>query len=72
MARKTVRPVDTRKAEVVQVIRTTSAVGRGLDESDPMREVVSYWDFDGNKLATFDPFPDAVSPDDNEVKPFEA
>lgn len=53
-AAKPVRPEGTRKAEVVQVVRTYS--GRGYGEpGDPFRLVVQYWSFDGTLLAEHDP-----------------
>lgn len=49
------RPRGTDKARVIQVIETRSLRGRGLDENDMCREVMQYWDFDGNLLAENDP-----------------
>ena len=48
------RPRGTDHAEVVQVIKTKALAGRGT-EDDPCREIVQYWDFDGNMLAKIDP-----------------
>ena len=48
-----VRPRGTDKAEVIQVIKTTSLLGLGI-EKDPVRYVYQYWDFDGNLLAEHD------------------
>lgn len=42
-----------RKVEVVQVIRV--AATRGDGRSTIVREVVQFWDFDGNLLAENDP-----------------
>lgn len=43
-----------RKVEVVQVIKVTAARGDG--KSTIVREVVQFWDFDGNLLAENDPY----------------
>jgi len=48
------RLVTTRSAELVQVIRTVSVRGRGI-EGDSIREVTQYWAFDGELLAESDP-----------------
>lgn len=37
-------------AEIVEVIKTTTIIGTGK-ESDPVREVVQYWDKCGNLIA---------------------
>ena len=42
------------EARVIQVIETKSKRGIGSD-SDPGRYVKEYWEFDGNKLAEYDP-----------------
>ena len=47
------RATGTKSAKVIQVIETRSIKGLGT-ESDPAREVVQYWDLEGNHLATFD------------------
>jgi len=39
------------KVEVITVIKTASTCGSGLTQKDPVREVVQYWDFEGNLLA---------------------
>ena len=39
--------------EVVQVIKTKSTRGDGTS-ADPKREIVQYWDFDGNLIAEGD------------------
>ncbi len=41
------------KAEVVSVIRTIALKGEGT-KKDPVRDVIQYWDFDGNLLAECD------------------
>lgn len=41
------------KAEVIAVIKTTALKGAGT-ENDPCREVIQYWDFEGNLLAQND------------------
>ena len=48
------RPRGTDEARVIQVIETRSLRGSGTDE-DLCREVIQYWDFDGNLLAEKDP-----------------
>ena len=50
---ETVRPRGTDKAEVIQVIKTESIIGRGIKE-DPVRLIYQYWDFNGNLLAQKD------------------
>lgn len=50
---ETVRPRGTDKAEVIQVIKTESIIGRGIQE-DPVRPIYQYWDFEGNLLASYD------------------
>ncbi len=52
--RKNARPRGTDKARVIQVIETRSMRGIGTEE-DVVREVIQYWDFDGNLLAELDP-----------------
>lgn len=49
-----VRPRGTDSAEVIQVIRTKSLRGEGMQQ-DLCRIVTQYWDFDGNLLAENDP-----------------
>ena len=46
----TVRPRGTDSARVIQVIETSSIIGRGTFE-DPVKEVRQYWSFDGRLLA---------------------
>lgn len=41
------------KAEVISVIKTVALKGAGT-ENDPCREVIQYWDFEGNLLAQND------------------
>ena len=48
------RPRGTDSAKVIQVIETRSLRGLGTD-ADMCREVVQYWDFEGNLLAENDP-----------------
>lgn len=50
---ETVRPRGTDRAEVINVIRTESIIGRGIPE-DPVRLIYQYWDFKGNLLAKSD------------------
>ena len=52
--RKPVRPRGTDGAKVLQVIETRSLRGVGTEE-DACREIVQYWDFEGNLLAENDP-----------------
>lgn len=52
--RKPVRPRGTDGARVIQVIETRALRGIGTEE-DMCREVVQYWDFEGNLLAESDP-----------------
>ena len=47
------RPTGTDSARVIQVIETKSIRGIGT-ESDPVRVVTQYWDFEGNFLAEMD------------------
>lgn len=54
-----VRPRGTDKAEVIQVIKTTSLLGLGT-EKDPIRYVYQYWDFEGNLLAEHDVLEEAI------------
>ena len=51
---KSVRPRGTDSAKVISVIETRSLRGRGTSD-DPCREVIQYWDFEGNLLAENDP-----------------
>lgn len=50
-----VRPRGTDSARIIQVIETRSIRGNGTDE-DVCREVIQYWDFEGNVLAEKDPY----------------
>lgn len=43
----------TKSAKVIQVIETKAKRGLGT-EKDPVREVIQYWDFEGNFLAEMD------------------
>lgn len=47
------------KAEVVQVIKTTSILGKGT-EKNPVRYIYQYWDFKGNLLANKDTLKDEI------------
>ena len=42
-----------RSAEVIQVIKTESAIGSGKT-NDPFRPLIEYWSLDGNLLAEKD------------------
>lgn len=52
--KSTACPRGTDSAEVIQVIKTTAARGRGT-ESDPCRIVTQYWSLVGELLAEHDP-----------------
>jgi len=52
--KNTARPSGTSSAEVIPVIRTTTAVGKGTP-SDLCRIVTQYWSLEGELLATADP-----------------
>ena len=47
-------PRGTDSARVIQVIETKSIRGSGIN-NDICREVMQYWDFEGNLLAEKDP-----------------
>ena len=47
------RPDGTERAKVIQVIETKAKRGLGT-EKDPVRDVVQYWDLEGNFLAEMD------------------
>ena len=58
--KKTARPRGTDSARVISVIETKALRGAGTRE-DLCREVIQYWDLEGNLLAENDPFiPDDV------------
>lgn len=42
-----------REAERIEVIRTVHVRGKGADE-DPVREVITYWSLEGDRLAEKD------------------
>ena len=48
-----VTPRGCDSAKVISVIVTRALKGLGT-ENDPVREVIQYWDFDGNLLAEHD------------------
>jgi hypothetical protein len=50
------RPRGTDAAQLITIIETKSLRGTGVTESDPCREVIQYWDLDGNLLAEKDPY----------------
>ena len=58
-----VRPRGTDSARVIQVIETRAIRGRG-SEDDLCREVIQYWDFEGELLAENDPSMKNVQPED--------
>lgn len=51
--KNTARPRGTDSAKVIQVIQTVSLKGKGT-ENDPARQVIQYWDFEGNLIGTVD------------------
>ena len=53
--KKTARPRGTDSARVISVIETKALRGAGTRE-DLCREVIQYWDLEGNLLAENDPF----------------
>lgn len=55
-----VTPRGTDKAELINVIKTTSILGAGTKE-DPVRHIYQYWDTKGKLLAAHDTL------NDNEV-----
>ena len=61
--KNTVRPRGTDSARVIQVVETKSIRGIG-DENDLCREVIQYWDLEGNLLAENDPVMKAVQLED--------
>ena len=48
-----VRANGTKSAKIIQVIETKSLRGLGT-EKDPVRDVIQYWDLEGNFLAEMD------------------
>ncbi len=48
-----VRANGTKSAKIIQVIETKSLRGLGT-EQDPVRDVIQYWDLEGNFLAEMD------------------
>lgn len=54
--KKQIEPETTRKAELIEVIRTVSTRGNGVDTV--FREVIQYWSKDGKLLAENDPMLD--------------
>ena len=59
-----VTPRGTDKAELINVIKTTSILGAGSKE-DPVRYIYQYWDTKGKLLAAHDTL------NDNEVISFQ-
>lgn len=53
-SKKTVRPRGTDSARIIQVIETKAIRGTGCGD-DFCREVIQYWDTEGNLLAENDP-----------------
>ncbi len=50
---KLIEPETTRRAELIEVIKTVSVRGNGVDTV--FREVIQYWSKDGKLLAENDP-----------------
>ncbi len=50
------RPNGTKGARIIRVIETRAKRGLGI-EKDPVRDVIQYWDLDGNFLAECDQDP---------------
>lgn len=48
-----------KEAKVVSVVRVEAKIGTGTKE-DPVRNVIQYWDIEGNLLAEHDPFNDLL------------
>lgn len=48
-----VRPNGTKSARIIQVIETKAKRGLGTVK-DPVRDVIQYWDLEGNFLAEMD------------------
>ena len=48
-----------KKAKVVSVVQVEAKIGTGTKE-DPVREVIQYWDLDGNLLAERDLLNDLI------------
>lgn len=46
-------PRGTESAKVISVIETRAMKGAGIN-NDPVRQLIQYWDFEGNLLAEFD------------------
>ncbi len=59
----TIRPRGTDSARVIQVIETSSIIGRGTFE-DPVKKVRQYWSFDGRLLANS---VSTTAPEDSEL-----
>lgn len=55
----------TKSAKVIEVIETRSVRGSG-DYGDEFREVIQYWDFEGNLLAEDDPIRFTERPEDGQ------
>lgn len=45
---------DVRSVELMTVVKVQNLRGAGVDMSDPVRLVESFWDLDGNKLFEID------------------
>lgn len=44
-----------KKAKIIPVIQVEAKIGTGTKE-DPVRNVIQYWDMEGDLLAEHDPF----------------
>lgn len=50
---KPARPCEARSVQVVKLVEVVSIVGYGTDD-DPVREVTTWWNLHGLKVATYD------------------
>ena len=48
-----------KKAKIIPVIQVEAKIGTGTKE-DPVRNVIQYWDMEGDLLAEHDPFNDLL------------
>ena len=48
-----------KKAKVISVVQVEAKIGTGTKE-DPVRNVIQYWDIEGNLLAERDPLNDLL------------
>ena len=48
-------PFPVRHAEIVEVLKTVSVYGKGI-EDNPIREITQYWTLEGKMLLKIDPW----------------